>query len=106
MTRSYLFPFQRADAENICKQPFKNADTLGTAVQELQKLLRRQWYEKVTDDEIAEIKKAIVSGAGGIATHPGHWYDCVSVHPVSIRSTPFPLCLLPSTFFPLPTQGQ
>jgi hypothetical protein len=42
-----------------------------------------EWYEKVTADELAAIKAAMVGGPGGIATHSGHWYNCQNGHPVS-----------------------
>ena len=70
-------------AKDLCALGFQNADALRKAVEESIKLLRREWYEEVTAEEIAAVKKAMVSGAGGIATHSGHWYNCVHGHPVS-----------------------
>lgn len=76
-------------AKELCSQPFENADGLRRAVEELLKLLRRQWYEPVTADELAAIKNAMITGSKGIATHSGHWYNCASGHPVSSLDTSF-----------------
>jgi len=72
-----------AEARELCNQPFQNADTIRDAVDGMIKVLRKQWYEDVTDQEIDAIKKAMVQGPGGMATHSGHWYNCVNGHPVS-----------------------
>lgn len=40
-------------------------------------------YEAVSPAEIAAIKRAMVEGPGGFATHLGRWYTCVNGHPVS-----------------------
>jgi hypothetical protein len=71
-------------AAKLCEQPFKGADILLRAVEQSARLLGKEWYEKVTDAEIAAIKAAMVSGRGGIATHSGHWYECKEGHPVSV----------------------
>ena len=71
-------------ARALCEQPFRNADVLRNAVEESIKLLRKEWYEIVTAEERAAIKKAMVSGSEGIATHSGHWYNCENGHPVSL----------------------
>ena len=42
-------------------------------------------YEAVTPAEIAAIKKAMVTGPDGFATHSGRWYKCVNGHPVGTR---------------------
>lgn len=39
-------------------------------------MLRREWYESVSAEELAAIKQAMVGGPRGIATHAGHWYNC------------------------------
>jgi hypothetical protein len=39
--------------------------------------------QKVTPKELASIKSAMLSGPNGLATHSGHWYNCVNGHPVS-----------------------
>ena len=67
----------------LCSLPFKGANTLLVAVDEAIKMLRDKWYEEVTPEEIAAIKRAMVSGPGGIATHSGHWYECANGHAVS-----------------------
>jgi hypothetical protein len=70
-------------AKELCKQPFQNVEALRSAVDECIRLMRGPWYEKVTTEEIAAIKSALVSGSMGIATHSGHWYNCKNGHPVS-----------------------
>ncbi|KAJ4296678.1 hypothetical protein N0V90_006726 [Kalmusia sp. IMI 367209] len=67
-------------AQDLCSRQFKGADALLEAVRESLTFLQDRWYEEVTAEEIAAIKKAMVSGPGGIATHSGHWYDCVNGH--------------------------
>lgn len=71
------------EAKGLCLQGFRNAEALLTAVEESTKFLRREWYEEVTKEELDAIKKAMVSGSRGIATHSGHWYECERGHPVS-----------------------
>jgi hypothetical protein len=70
-------------AAELCKQPFKGAKELAQAVEGSLRLLGKEFYSEVSKEEIAAIKKAIISGPGGIATHSGHWYKCVKGHPVS-----------------------
>ena len=70
-------------ASALCKQPFQNADVLRNAVEESIKMLRKEWYESVTAEELAAIKEAMVSGTDGIGTHSGHWYNCANGHPVT-----------------------
>lgn len=70
-------------AKDQCALGFQNADALREAAEKSLKLLGREWYEEVTAEEIAAVKKAMVSGSGGIATHSGHWYNCANGHPVS-----------------------
>ena len=74
-------------AYKLCEQPFQNADQLRICVKENIEILGREWYEEVTAEELADIKKAMVSGRGGIATHSGHWYNCANGHPVSIATS-------------------
>ncbi|CAD6574519.1 MAG: hypothetical protein ASARMPRED_006796 [Alectoria sarmentosa] len=78
-------------AKDLCALGFQNADALRKAVEKSIKLLRREWYEEVTAEEIAAVKKAMVSGAGGIATHSGHWYNCVNGHPFAIGECGMPM---------------
>lgn len=63
-------------------------------VEEMARLFETR-YETVTPEELKSIKTAMVSGRGGIATHAGHWYNCVNGHPVSISHSHCPI--LPST---------
>ena len=84
-------------AKGHCTLGFQNADALLKAVEEAFRLLGREWYEKVTAEEVAAIKKAMVNaGSEGIATHSGHWYNCANGHPVScvLYSTQAPLLML------------
>ena len=68
-------------AKQDCTLGFHNADTLLKAVEECMKLLGREWYEEVSGEEIAGIKKAMLGT--DLATHSGHWYNCANGHPVS-----------------------
>ena len=80
-------------AKGSCLLGFQNANALLKAVEEALRFLGREWYEKVTVEEITAIKEAMVSaGSSGIMTHSGHWYNCVNGHPVS--------CVLYSSHFP------
>ncbi|KAF2120795.1 hypothetical protein BDV96DRAFT_275996 [Lophiotrema nucula] len=78
-------------AFELCTQPFQNADMLMVAVEEAMKLMRKEWYEDVTLEELASIKQAMVSGPRGIATHSGHWYNCVNGHPFAIGECGMPM---------------
>lgn len=73
-------------AEQLCAKGFQGADSLLKAIQESIKLLGKEWYEKVTTEELEAIKLAMVSGRGGIGTHSGHWYNCENGHPVRVTS--------------------
>jgi hypothetical protein len=48
-------------AKEKCTQRFENADKLLEAVEESIRLLRKEWYEEVTAEEIAAIKAAMVA---------------------------------------------
>lgn len=71
-------------AQELCRQPFQNAEILRSAVEESIGLLRKEWYEEVTAEEVTAIKSAMFSGSDGIATHSGHWYNRENGHPVSV----------------------
>jgi len=71
-------------AATLCEQPFKGAKELAKAVECSLRLLGKEFYAEVTKEEIEAIKRAMVTGRGGIATHSGHWYKCVKGHPVSL----------------------
>lgn len=60
-----------------------NCPELQEQVQEMTRLYKGPRYETVTLEELESIKTAMVSGRRGIATHSGHWYNCVNGHPVS-----------------------
>lgn len=66
----------------MCNSPFDGAEQLQKDVEGAQRFLGREWYEPVTAEELAAIKVVMVSGAGGIATHSGHWYKCPNGHTV------------------------
>jgi hypothetical protein len=83
------------EARIRCTQGFRNADKLLKAVEESIKLLQREWYEEVTEEELNTIKAAMVTGSNGIATHSGHWYNCANGHAVSHISTPILNCSMP-----------
>lgn len=70
-------------AKVLCDAGFQNAYSLSKAVDDMQKLLSKEWYEAVSVEEMASIKNAMVSGRGGFATHSGHWYNCQNGHPVN-----------------------
>jgi hypothetical protein len=71
-------------AAKLCGQPFQGAKELAQAIERSTRLLYKEFYEEVSKEEIEAIKRAMVSGPGGIATHSGHWYDCENGHPVSL----------------------
>lgn len=70
-------------AQKHCESSFRDRDALLEAVESSKKLLGREFYEEVSAEELESIKRAMVTGRGGIATHSGHWYNCVNGHPVS-----------------------
>ncbi|KAK5189250.1 hypothetical protein LTR47_011248 [Exophiala xenobiotica] len=78
-------------AMDLCNLPFQNADQLRAAAEESVKLLRREWYEELSPEELASIKQAMVTGPGGFATHSGHWYNCVKGHPFAIGECGMPM---------------
>ena len=71
-------------AVDLCEQGFRDASSLLQAVNGSLNLLRKESYEEVTVEELETIKKAMVSGPRGMATHSGHWYNCVNGHPVRL----------------------
>ncbi|TGO45849.1 hypothetical protein BCON_0361g00090 [Botryotinia convoluta] len=79
------------DAREVCKQPFQNSESLRNTVEESIRLMKKQWYEEVTAEEINAIKAAMVSGSQGIATHSGHWYNCENGHPFAIGECGMPM---------------
>lgn len=88
--------FERAkqhleEAEKLCDIPFKNAESLKIAVHETLKLLNRERYEVITENELKAIKDAMVSGSDGMATHSGHWYNCGNGHPFAVGECGMPM---------------
>lgn len=71
-------------AERLCEHKFRDRDTLLKAIVRATKMMSREFYEAVSKEELEAIKNAMVSGRGGIATHSGHWYNCVNGHPVCV----------------------
>ncbi|KAM5349087.1 hypothetical protein ACJ41O_008910 [Fusarium nematophilum] len=67
-----------------------NSDELRESLEGMIRLFEPR-YEDVTAEELASIKSAMVSGSGGIATHSGHWYNCVNGHPFAIGECGMPM---------------
>ena len=67
------------EAVKLCDQGFRGIDTLLEAANESLKLLQKS-YKEITADELEAIKRAMISGPQGIATHSGYWYNCVNGH--------------------------
>mgnify|MGYP004503096781 CR=1 FL=1 len=66
-------------------QEYGLVDLLKQSIERTIQMLCREFYEDVTKEEIEAIKRAMLSSRGGIATHSGHWYNCVNGHPVSVH---------------------
>jgi hypothetical protein len=71
-----------AEARLMFDSSFAGADEMRTEIEVAEKRLQTEWYETVTPEEIASIKRAMVSGPRGIVTHSGHWYKCRNGHTV------------------------
>jgi hypothetical protein len=70
------------DAGELCKVAFQGADDLAKAVQSALHLLGKEFYQEVTKEEVEAIKRAMLNGPNGMATHSGHWYKCQNGHQV------------------------
>jgi hypothetical protein len=70
-------------AHKLCEQPFNGASAFSAAIERYLSLLGKEFYEEVTNAELDAIKKAMLGGRQGIATHSGHWYNCINGHTVS-----------------------
>ncbi|KAL2824414.1 hypothetical protein BDW59DRAFT_180278 [Aspergillus cavernicola] len=79
-----------AAALKLCDE-LGNCPELQETVQEMVRLQEGPRYEKVTLKELQSIKSAMISGRGGIATHSGHWYNCVNGHPFAIGECGMPM---------------
>ncbi|TLS25023.1 hypothetical protein PpBr36_07472 [Pyricularia pennisetigena] len=78
-------------ARRLCNElRFDGAPELGAAVEDSLRLFEDR-YEAVTAKELDDIKSAMVSGPGGIATHSGHWYKCQNGHPFAIGECGMPM---------------
>ena len=75
-----------ADAASLCNG-LPDAEELRGAVDATIRLFEGSRYEEITADELEAVKRAMVSGHDGMATHSGHWYNCANGHPV--RKNPF-----------------
>ncbi|EME41769.1 hypothetical protein DOTSEDRAFT_81976 [Dothistroma septosporum NZE10] len=79
------------EARDHCKTGFRDAERLSRAFQEGLNPLRRECCEEVSKEELEEVKKAMVRGPGGIATHSGHLYRCAKIIPLLLESAEY-LC--------------
>ncbi|KHJ35538.1 putative nf-x1 finger and helicase domain protein [Erysiphe necator] len=77
--------------QELCLQPFQGSSELAIAIDETLKILGHDWYQEVTKEELETIKRAMVTGPGGIATHSGHWYKCELGHPFAIGECGMPM---------------
>lgn len=77
-----------SQALNLCQDAkFVNADVLLVAVESMLQMFGKEHYEFITPAELAAIKQAMLSSSRGLATHSGHWYNCVNGHPVRLEKT-------------------
>jgi hypothetical protein len=60
------------EAEKLCEKGFKDAKSLLRVLKDSLKLLQKEWYEDITAEECDAIRKAMVSGPQGIASHSVH----------------------------------
>ncbi|KAF4497117.1 NFX1-type zinc finger-containing 1 [Fusarium agapanthi] len=67
-----------------------NSEELKERLEEMSRLFEPQ-YHAIAPEELASIKSAMVSGPGGLATHSGHWYNCVNGHPFAIGECGMPM---------------
>jgi hypothetical protein len=75
-------------AHKLCEQPFNVASAFSAAIERYISILSKEFYEEVTKAELDAIKKAMLGGRQGIATHSGHWYNCINGHTVSFIQIP------------------
>jgi hypothetical protein len=75
-------------AQKLCEQPFQGASILSQTLERYSRLLGKDFYEPITKAEIDAIKQAMLGDREGIATHSGHWYNCVNGHPVRSHRRP------------------
>lgn len=70
------------DASVLCQLRFRGHEELLKAVGTILAVLKDSMKE-LTAEELSMIKKAMLTGSGGMATHSGHWYNCENGHPVN-----------------------
>lgn len=78
-------------ALKLCDASFEGLDELKQDVERWLTIFARDRFEEVTKEEIESIKKAMVSGSGGLATHSGHWYKCQNGHFFAIGECGMPM---------------
>jgi hypothetical protein len=93
-------------AVKLCESSFRDRDTLRQGIATATKMMNKEFYEAVSKEELEAIKKAMVSGPGGIATHSGHWYKCVNGHPFAIGECGMPMQLAKCPECGKPVGGQ
>jgi hypothetical protein len=69
------------DASFFCLS-LGDSDVLTKRLEDMMELYEPR-VEEVTPEELASIRSAMVTGPHGMATHSGHWYNCINGHPVS-----------------------
>ncbi|KAF4343606.1 NFX1-type zinc finger-containing protein [Fusarium beomiforme] len=87
-----------------CKK-LGDSEELKKCLEEMSRIFEPQ-YNHVTPEELASIKSAMVSGHGGLATHSGHWYNCVNGHPFAIGECGMPMELAQCPECGAPIGGQ
>ncbi|KAK3900041.1 hypothetical protein C8A05DRAFT_17601, partial [Staphylotrichum tortipilum] len=70
---------------------FPNGEAYRAEIESTARLFEGPRYETVTPEEIAAIKRAMVGGRDGMATHSGHWYTCRNGHPFAIGECGMPM---------------
>ncbi|KAJ3528590.1 hypothetical protein NM208_g10130 [Fusarium decemcellulare] len=88
------------DALTQCSK-LQNSNALTDQVQEMINSFQQPRYEELTAKELASIRLAMVSGPQSIATHSGHWYNCVNGHPFAIGD-----CGMPTEIARCPECGE
>ncbi|RFN53836.1 nfx1-type zinc finger-containing protein 1 [Fusarium flagelliforme] len=67
-----------------------DSDVLTKRLEDMMELYEPR-VEEVTPEELASIRSAMVTGPHGMATHSGHWYNCVNGHPFAIGECGMPM---------------
>ncbi|KAJ4137229.1 hypothetical protein NW768_002811 [Fusarium equiseti] len=77
------------DASFFCLS-LGNSDVLTKRLEDMMELYEPR-VEEVTPEELASIRSAMVTGPHGMATHSGHWYNCINGHPFAIGECGMPM---------------